>query len=144
MSENAWDNVSTGHDGGRTQLTGAAVLPSAGLEGSTAKSYITRYPSIENRVPAKVFSLAVSATTQDLGTLGNVQVHFFKAGSLWQRGQEWLESDRHLDGYRRNRPCCVPELLLGKYRNAKAHVEQSSAVELSKMFRSGQHALPNV
>ena len=28
--------------------------------------------------------------------------------------------------------CCVPELLLGKYRNAKAHVEQSSAVRRIK------------
>jgi SAM-dependent methyltransferase len=28
--------------------------------------------------------------------------------------------------------CCVPELLLGKYRNAKAHVEQSSAVRGNK------------
>ena len=28
--------------------------------------------------------------------------------------------------------CCVPELLLGKYRNAKAHVEQSRAVRRIK------------
>ena len=41
--------------------------------------------------------------------------------------------------------CCVPELLLGKYRNAKA--TSSNRVlcgESSKMFRSGQDALPNV